>query len=211
MFNVIRIPTKFSKTIRRLSDKEKISLFDMLLDIWDWKNVNTPDNMAWDVLWLIYWEWMNMESRNWNKPASSLLSEWPGTVCPSDPERRVEYNRIEDNRIEISSKEDTQALIVKEEKEYWNNEINMMQAFLRKAVWVSAFKDSKERWYVTHCYTLMKKIGKDEFQYRLKEILSDSFKVKNCNKLAYLYWELKSFIHSPIVQEKQKEVKSYSY
>jgi hypothetical protein len=29
----------------------------------------------------------------------------------------------------------------------------------------------------------------------LKGVLSDSFKKKNCNSIAYLYRELKSFIH----------------
>jgi hypothetical protein len=62
-----------------------------------------------------------------------------------------------------------------------------MQLFLRQAVGVTQFKDSKERWYVTHCYNLLKKIGREEFETRLKEILSDQFKAKNCNKLAYLY------------------------
>lgn len=210
MFSVIRIPTKFSKSIRRLSDKEKLTLFSMLLDIWDWKKINPPDSLSWDMVTLIYWEWMNMESRNWTKPEFSLIeytSEWPGTVCPSDPEHRVEYSIVEENRIDISSNEDTQAIIVPEKKEeYWNEEINLMQKFLRQAVWVSAFKDSKERWYVTHCYNLAKKIWKDEFQFRLKEILSDPFKAKNSNKLAYLYWELKSFIHSPVVESKKEWV-----
>jgi hypothetical protein len=80
----------------------------------------------------------------------------------------------------------------------------MMQWYLRKAVWVTQFKDSKERWYVSHCYNLLKKIGRNEFEMRLKWILSDSFKAKNCNKLAYLYGELKSYIHSPIIEPEQK-------
>jgi hypothetical protein len=85
---------------------------------------------------------------------------------------------------------------------FWKEEINLMQAFLRQAVWVTQFKDSKERWYVQHCYNLLKKIWREEFETRLKEILSDQFKAKNCNKLAYLYWELKSYIHSPVIETK---------
>lgn len=95
-----------------------------------------------------------------------------------------------------------QALVV---ETHWVEHINLMQWYLRQAVWLTAFKDSKERWYVTHCYNLMKKIWRDEFNFRLQTILSDQFKAKNCNKLAYLYWELKSFIHSPVIKTKEKE------
>lgn len=103
--------------------------------------------------------------------------------------------------LNTSSIEEQQAVIAIQEH-FWKDEINMMQAFLRQAVWLTAFKDSKERWYVSHCYNLMKKIGKNEFNFRLEAILSDQFKVKNCNKLAYLYGEMKSFIHSPVVEAK---------
>lgn len=96
------------------------------------------------------------------------------------------------------------SLVTEPIETFWKDEINLMQWFLRQAVWLDKFKDSKERWYVTHCYNLMKKIGKEEFQIRLKEILSDPFKAKNCNKLAYLYWELKSYIHTPVIEPKQK-------
>ena len=85
-------------------------------------------------------------------------------------------------------------------QDYGNTGINDMQKFLRQAVGLDSFKDKKERWYVTHCYNLLKKIWRDEFQERLKVILSDPFKAKNCNKLEYLYWELKSFIHSPVIE-----------
>ena len=107
-----------------------------------------------------------------------------------------------DNNINNDNKElsiDTELAPI-----YWKEEINMMQQYLRQVVGVTQFKDSKERWYVTHCYNLMKKIGKDEFNARLKWILQDDFKAKNCNKLAYLYGELKSYIHSPIVETEQK-------
>ena len=105
MFNVIRLPTKFSRTIRRLSQKEKSELLDMLIDIWDWKGIVIPDTLVWDTVWLIYGEWMNMESKNGNKPETSLIqyhSESVGQVKPSDPTPRVEENRVEDSRIEES-------------------------------------------------------------------------------------------------------------
>jgi len=50
---------------------------------------------------------MNMESRNGTKPKKSLVidsSEWVGTDTPSKSEHRVEYNRIEESRIEENTK-----------------------------------------------------------------------------------------------------------
>ena len=104
MFNVIRLPTKFTRTIRRFSQKEKAELLDTLLDIWDWETINIPDTLVWDTVWLIYWEWMNMESKNGNKPKTSLIqysSESVAQVNPSDTVARVEYNRVEENRIDL--------------------------------------------------------------------------------------------------------------
>lgn len=105
MFNVIRIPTKFSKTIKRMSNEERLQVFDLLIKIWDWGEISPPDNIVWDVVQLIYGEWMNMEAKNGvkrEKSSINLCSEWPGEVVPSDPGSRVEYSRVEENRIEES-------------------------------------------------------------------------------------------------------------
>ena len=48
---------------------------------------------------------MNMEAKNGvkrEKSSINLCSEWPGEVVPSDPGTRVEYSRVEENRIEYS-------------------------------------------------------------------------------------------------------------
>ena len=111
MFNVIRLPTKFSRTIKRFSQKEKSELLDTLIKIWDWETINIPDTLVWDTVWLIYWEWMNMESKNGNKPETSLIkypSESLAQVTPSKPtprveESRVEYSKVEENNIVVSS------------------------------------------------------------------------------------------------------------
>ena len=105
MFNVIRIPTKFSKTIKRMSNEERLQVFDLLIKIWDWGEISPPDNIVWDVVQLIYGEWMNMEAKNGvkrEKSSINLCSEWPGEVVPSDPGTRVEYSRVEENRVEES-------------------------------------------------------------------------------------------------------------
>lgn len=113
--NVIRIPTKFARSIKRLSDKDRLSVFDSLLKIGENEVIKLPDSAAWDLVELIYWEWMNMESRNWTKPSINHISEWLGTNSPSDSGHRVEYNRIEDNRIE-QNKEITQSLTVVDDR-----------------------------------------------------------------------------------------------
>jgi len=104
MFNVIRLPTKFSRTIKRFSQKEKSELLDMLINIWDWETINIPDTLVWDTVWLIYGEWMNMESKNGNKPKSSLIkysSESVAQVNPSKSTPRVEESRVKENRVDI--------------------------------------------------------------------------------------------------------------
>ncbi len=88
-----------------MSNEERLQVFDLLIKIWDWGEISPPDSIVWDVVQLIYGEWMNMEAKNGvkrEKSSINLCSEWPGEVCPSDPGTRVEYSRVEENRIEES-------------------------------------------------------------------------------------------------------------
>ena len=129
MFNVIRIPTKFSKTIKRLSNEERLQVFDLLIKIWDWGEISPPDSIVWDVVQLIYGEWMNMEAKNGNKQEKSsinLCSGLPGEVRPSDPGTRVEYSRVEENKIEESRD------IVSTETQILKNEYQENISFMRK-------------------------------------------------------------------------------
>lgn len=98
-----------------------------------------------------------------------------------------------------------------EKIEYWDKDINKTLSYISKVVWCTTFKESQQmqRRYWKFMFDLGKKIGLDEFNYRLKNILEDPFKAKNSNKLAYLYWEIKSYIHSPVVEEKKKQIKVY--
>lgn len=167
MFNVIRIPTKFSKTIKRFSQKDKSELLGMLIDIWEWIEILVPDTIVWDTLSLIYGEWMNMESKNWNKPKKSLLVLEPS---PSNSDTRVEYNRIEENNnIQIEN------LIkkwnnLKTYDEFWkwtkwkDNVIKILNNIFKKysiediETWVKNYlRDIKERkdWsYKNHRFTI---------------------------------------------------------
>jgi len=105
MFNVIRIPTKFSRWIKRLSKNDRLELFDLLLEIGAGNYVGLQDNILWDTLSLIYWEWMNMEARNGTKPKESLISAYPdslGGSVPSESGHRVEESRVEESRVECN-------------------------------------------------------------------------------------------------------------
>ena len=137
MFNVIRIPTKFSKTIKRMSNEERLQVFDLLIKIWDWGEISPPDSIVWDVVQLIYGEWMNMEAKNGvkrEKSSINLCSEWPGEVVPSDPGTRVEYSRVEENRGEESTyPENTQ------DKEIQNTKISDKWWEFCKLEWFASY------------------------------------------------------------------------
>lgn len=84
---------------------------------------------------------------------------------------------------------------VDEKKTYGNPEINKMLEALKSKAEIQAFVDSAiERNIAKHCLNLMQKIGKDEFVRRLDYLLSDPFHQKNCNKIKYIYNNIKGFI-----------------
>ena len=66
--------------------------------------------------------------------------------------------------------------------------------FFKISVWVEKFKDFSEWQEAWRMEKLIIKLGKDEFIKRMKTILSDDFKKKNCNKLSFLRKEIESFI-----------------
>ena len=88
---------------------------------------------------------------------------------------------------EVSSKED-KATPRKE-----NKEITEMLMALKGTIGIDAFADSRiERNIGIHIVNLYQKIGREEFKRRLDYVLGDSFRRKNCNRIKYLYGELKS-------------------
>lgn len=71
-----------------------------------------------------------------------------------------------------------------------------MLAALKNTIGIEDFADA-QRWqriYAKHLYDLLAKIGKEEFSFRLRKILEDCFKRKNCNKIRYVYEQVKGFI-----------------
>lgn len=118
-------------------------------------------------------------------------------------EKEIKNNNIISKDITVSQISDLSQVSI-EKVEYWNKEINDTLLFLRKVVWITDFKEpsGKQRMFCKHIINLTNKIGKEEMLARLRWILEDDFKAKNCNKIVYLYWEIKSFIHSSVVPKK---------
>jgi len=78
--------------------------------------------------------------------------------------------------------------------DYRNPEISQMLEALKKHVGVDSFVDSRiERNIARHCISLMQKIGPEEFRRRLDFLLDDAFMAKNCNKIKYVYNNIKGF------------------
>jgi len=207
--DILRIPTHYAMQITYMSDYDKAYVLDSMMRLSIWEVLDIEKSMRWGIVLSIWTEAVQLENKANAKKWHSLKIDLAPMVQPmvqsnfkNDATKsnktksiQVNPNQTKPNQISIETEQ-----VPNQSKE----ELNMMQWYLRKAVWVTQFKDTKERWYVQHCYNLLKKIGREEFEIRLKEILSDQFKAKNCNKLAYLYWELKSYIHSPVVQVANK-------
>ena len=191
IFNFVKYQNQWSPKVKAWIDKEMEKVPKWLTD-------------AVQIPYVYPMETVSHSNSNSNLNSNSNSNT---NFISKDTEQAPKYAIVEIEQDEESKELQKHLLektveIVKET--YWKEELNLMQWYLRKAVWVTQFKDSKERWYVQHCYSLLKKIWREEFETRLKEILSDQFKAKNCNKLQYLYWELKSYIHSPVVEPEQK-------
>ena len=188
MFNVIRIPTKFSKTIKRMSNEERLQVFDLLIKIWDWGEISPPDNIVWDVVQLIYGEWMNMEAKNGikrEKSSINLCSEWPGEVVPSDPGTRVEYSRVEENRIEYSKE-----WVLEEE----NNQIQDTKTKKKKVHDYSSLENDPEDSFAKETYLTLKKMWWNE-SIPLQEFIEyiDAFLVSkdiSKQKWDFIKWQL---------------------
>ncbi len=84
---------------------------------------------------------------------------------------------------------------IQKKQEYGKPEINQMLSALKAKIGVEAFADSGiERNIAQHCINLMGRIGVKEFSRRLDLILDDAFKHKNCNRIRFVYSEIKGFI-----------------
>jgi hypothetical protein len=118
-----------------------------------------------------------------------------------------QYNNIQDNiskDTETKVSETTDIII--EEKTYWNKEINDTLVFLCKSVWIDTFKETQQmqRNFWKHIVNYINKVWKEDFIKRLKGVLQDDFKSKNCNSIKYLYSEIKAYIYNPVIEPERK-------
>jgi len=73
-------------------------------------------------------------------------------------------------------------------------DVDQLLDVLKNTIGISAFVDSSlERMFARHIINLIQKIGLEEFKYRLRSILDDEFLAKNCNKIKFLYNNIKGF------------------
>lgn len=81
-------------------------------------------------------------------------------------------------------------------KIYGNVEINEMIEYLKTSVGVDDFADvgNWTRIFAKHCLNLKSKLEPGEFEKRLNHILEDNFKRKNCNKIKYIYYQIKGYM-----------------
>lgn len=80
-------------------------------------------------------------------------------------------------------------------KTFGNEDINKTLLAIRLKVKVDDFKESKkkQRIWGQNLFNLMQKITPAEFSRRLDLFLADDFKAQHCNKLEYIFNEMKSF------------------
>lgn len=101
--------------------------------------------------------------------------------------RKKEYNISKDILDESNE--------TPEKTEYGNVEINAILEYLKRKVGVEEFVDSK-RWtrrYAKHCLNWIKKHNKQEFEKRLDHLLEDEFTATHCNKIKYVYNNIKGY------------------
>lgn len=127
---------------------------------------------------------------------------------PTSNQQVTTTNKDNKDNKEINISKDITTEVI--EPTYWNEEINNTLDFLQKAVWIDEFKESKKRQriYWKHFVGYINKQGKEDFIERLKWVLADDFKSKNCNSIKYLYNEVKAYIYNPVIKE-EKKITSY--
>lgn len=157
--------------------------------------------------WILEHQWsssftivklLNWDAYNWIE----TQTESKKNTRRTREETKQEWKQWEEWKEDISKDIWSTDLTLEWEKEYWNTEINQILLLLKQTVWCDDFTESQQwqRRYWKHFLNLWSKIWNDEFWKRLQWILSDKFKSKNCNSLKYLYDQMKSYIHSPVVE-----------
>ena len=201
-------PWEFITSIEHLSLETWLSrqqirtAIQKLKDTWEITHYSTNE---YTTLALNNWEAYNTQD---NKRITNEQQTNNKRITTTNKNNK-EYKDNKENNTDTDISKDIWStdLAIEEPKEYWNTEINQILLLLKQTVWCDDFKESQQwqRKYWKHFLNLWSKIWNDEFWKRLQWILSDKFKSKNCNSLKYLYDQMKSFIHSPVIRTKERE------
>lgn len=115
-------------------------------------------------------------------------------------------NLLEDNSL--SENEQAPEILKKKSKvgrKEPREDISLLLGYLKKRIGIQAFVDSRiERNFGKNLITYIQQIGKEEFLRRLDYLLADAFHKKNCNKIKYVYHNIKGFIEPDIDIEKYR-------
>lgn len=209
-------------TVRLLSEKQKSELFMLILAYVNDENPNNPDDPIVKIAFepikqtlkrdLLKYEAIRERNRinglKGGRPQGAKLREpKKPTGLSGNPKNPGEPKKADsgigidsgiDSGIGIDSKNSTNVELaaMPQKPQYGNIEINKMLEALKGKIGIDDFADT-QRWariYAKNCFSLMGKIGKDEFVRRLDIILNDDFKRKNCNRIKFVYNEIKGFI-----------------
>ena len=181
------MPGSFITTRRKLALETGIPESNIERTLNRWQIEQRVDQVSYGTFRLI-------SIKNWNRYQDSeqeVNSKWTAS------EPQVTHYKEKENKKEeyINNSKELEA----SPRTYGNQEINKMLEALKAKIEISAFVDSAiERNIAKHCVNLLEKIGKDEFVRRLEILLSDSFHRKNCNKIKYVYNNIKGFIEPKI-------------
>ncbi len=168
-------------------------------DIQKWKDELVKEGL------LLKIEWQNhhfLFIRSWEehqKVAHRSRETIPvGVIQETLTRYSRESHAVLSGKVEVEVEvENTTNVVSAPLENFGNKEVNEMLLALKGKVGISSFVDSAiERNMAKHCVNLLEKIGKDEFVRRLDVLLKDSFHQKNCNKIKYIYNNVKGFIDS---------------
>ena len=132
--------------------------------------------------------------KRWGKPIKSGGDRSSSSSSSSSPTPSSSSNKL--TKVNSDKSETTQ---------YGNKEINKMLEALKGRIGIDDFADSRiERNMAKHCVGLIKKISGAEFKRRLDSLLDDPFTAKNCNKIKFVYNNIKGFIEPKVDIDKYK-------
>jgi len=94
-----------------------------------------------------------------------------------------------------------------------SKKINKLGKFLKdlkKQIGIENFNDSRsyQEDYAKHFVEMIDDIGKEEFETRLKRILERPKKAEQCNKINFVYREIKNYVATEQDQQKAKSAES---